>query len=137
MSSILWLHEDALREHPVKADRIIHVWDDAYLQAQNYSLKRLVFLYETLCEIPHVEILYGDTTRILCELAPQKLIIPHTLNPFIRQQAALLSHNTEVEWLAETPFAIIRKPREYRRFFQYWKQAEKTAFLPNAGGDDA
>lgn len=137
MSSILWLHEDALREHPVTADRIIHVWDDTYLQAQNYSFKRLVFLYETLCEIPHVEILYGDTATVFSELAPQTLMIPQTLNPFIHQQAALLSSQTEIEWLAETPFAIIRKPREYRRFFQYWKQAEKTAFLFNAGADHA
>jgi hypothetical protein len=135
MSHILWLHEDALRQNFIQADRTIHIWDDAYLQEQNYSLKRLVFLYETLCELPDVEILHGNTAEILRAVAPQTLMIPETLNPFMREVAASLSATINIKWLAETPFAIIRKPREYRRFFQYWNQAEKAAFLHNGGAD--
>lgn len=133
MSSILWLHEDALRSHPAQADRIIRMWDDAYLQAQNHSFTRLVFIYETLCEISAVKILRGETTGILSGLALQKLMIPYTLNPFIRQQAALLADTTKIEWLQETPFATINKPLHYLRVFPYWKQTQKTAFLRNAG----
>ena len=64
--SLIWLHEDALcASHPVfsaapSVCEAVFVWDDAYLQHAHYSLKRLVFLYETLCELP-VTIIRGHT----------------------------------------------------------------------------
>ena len=57
-SHAIWLHEDMLSTaHPVfeQADfknekpLSFFIWDQEYFKAQNYSLKRLVFLYETLC----------------------------------------------------------------------------------------
>ena len=56
---ILLLHEKALRYRfdlgQTSNDfRAIHIWDDAYYRMQGYSFKRLVFIYETLLELPWV-----------------------------------------------------------------------------------
>ena len=138
--AIVWLHEDALRiTHPVitaaqKGSRIIHIWDDAYLQAAGYSLKRLVFLYETLCELP-LEIIHGNTFDMLQQLDAVEIYIPASVNPFIQEIAGRLSKNRKVILVAEEPFVTLKNQQDFTRFFSYWKKAEKTAFLKNGGGN--
>lgn len=135
---VIWLHEDALRiTHPVFAvapahARVVHVWDDAALQAAEYTLKRLVFLYETLCQLP-LEILHGDTVTVLRGLGTSLLYVPSTTNACIQNTIATLSGDTTIHVIPDEPFADIKKPKDVRRFFQYWKQAEASAFLCDAG----
>ena len=64
---ILLLHEKALRyrfdfDQTSNDFKAIHIWDDAYYRMQRYSFKRLVFIYETLLELP-LEIIHGNTQR--------------------------------------------------------------------------
>lgn len=137
--SVIWLHEDALREnHPVflqaQTSTAIHVWDDAYLQSQNYSLKRLVFLYETLCELP-VEIHTADTLQQLQSLKQHHIYIPYSSNPYIKDIVQKLSNTKTIHWVHETPLARLKTDTPNRKFFQYWKKAEKTVFQHNAGSD--
>ena len=53
-NSLIWIHEDALRiTHPVfklapNGTEALFVWDNPYFQKLDYSLKRLVFIYESL-----------------------------------------------------------------------------------------
>ncbi len=135
--SIVWLHEDALRiTHPVIAAappgaRLIHVWDDAYLQQVGYSFKRLLFLYETLCALP-LEIVHGDTLQMLRSMGAANIYAPATPNPAFQAILQSLPHATVI---ADEPFVRIAKPRDFRRFFQYWGKAEKSAFLINGGAD--
>jgi hypothetical protein len=135
---LIWVHEEALRlSHPVfkavpNGTKAIYVWDDDYFRQANYSLKRLIFIYETLCELP-VDIIHGNTLDVIRELAPPTLYIPATNNPLIVNIIASLEAIVPVKVVEDEAFAAIKKPSEFRRFFQYWNKAEKTAFLHNGG----
>jgi hypothetical protein len=137
---IICLHEDALRStHPVfKAApanaRVIHIWDDTYLRSASYSLKRLVFMYETLCALP-LEILRGDTLEILRNCNASALYIPAAINPVFKSIIDAVSREIKVMVVADEPFVTIAKPSDFTRFFQYWGKAEKSAFLHNGGAN--
>lgn len=138
--TLIWLHEEALRvTHPVfkaapEATRAVFIWDDHYLQKLDYSLKRLVFIYETLCGLP-VDIIRGDTLSSVKELAPTRLFIPGSDKPHIVSMTNVLKTITNVEIIKDEEFAQLRAPRELKRFFKYWSLAEETAFLKNGGID--
>jgi hypothetical protein len=137
---LILLHEDALSAaHPVFAaapqgSRALFIWDDAYWQAGGYSLKRLIFIYETLCELP-VDILHGDTPAVLAQLAPPALYVPTPRSPAAVQLVAEIEKRHTLHRISEAPFATIKKTADFRRFFQYWSKAEKTAFLPGGGAN--
>ncbi len=114
--------------------RVIHIWDDVYLKAQGYSLKRLVFIYETLCALS-IEIVRGDTRAVLESLEASHVYVPHTLNPFIRNVVQHISTSKKVDMVADAPFVVLDKARDFTRFFQYWGKAEKRAFMQNGGAD--
>lgn len=139
---LVWLHEEALRlTHPVfKAApagiRTVYVWDDAYFKTAGYTLKRLIFIYETLCELP-VDIIHADTRGTIAELAPSTLYLPATNNPLLVAVIDSFRAIAPLKIVADEPFAVIKKPTEFRRFFQYWNKAEKTAFLTDGGVDAA
>jgi hypothetical protein len=137
---LIWLHEEALRStHPVftaapKGTKAIFIWDDEYLRQLDYSLKRLVFIYETLCELP-IDILRGDTVSIIKEIAPSLLYIPATNKPHIISIVGNLKSVAKVEMIQDENFAIITKSIDLKRFFPYWNAAQKTAFQKNGGND--
>ncbi|PZP85939.1 MAG: hypothetical protein DI582_04395 [Azospirillum brasilense] len=138
---LILLHDEALRAtHPVFAAapegcRAVFAWDDAYFQKAGYSLKRLVFMYETLCELP-VDLLHASAWDVVQHLAPGRLYIPAASNPLLLGMIDTLRPLAPVTIVAEEPFVTIRKPIDARRFFQYWKKAEKTAFLSHGGAHD-
>jgi hypothetical protein len=137
-SPLIWLHEDALRiSHPVfKAApaqaKAVYVWDDGYFREANYSLKRIVFIYETLCELP-VDIIHGDTFDVIREFTPSSVYVPTTHNPFIMSIVTSLKSIATVHMVEDEAFAAIKRPIQFRRFVQYWNKAEKTAFLHDGG----
>ena len=138
--SIIWLHEDALRiTHPVFKTapanaRIIHIWDDTYLQTAGYSLKRLVFIYETLCALP-VEIIRGDMAEVLGSDDFSDIYVPSSINPTVQKIVKTVSCKKKVTMVAEESFVRITKAKDFTRFFQYWGKAKKSAFLHNGGAD--
>jgi len=138
--ALICLHEEALRmTHPVfnvapTGTKAIYVWDDNYFRTTDYSLKRLIFIYETLCEMP-VDIIRGDTISVIQEMAPSSLFVPATNNPFILSILGDIKSVTKVEIVEDEVFAIMKKPTEARRFFQYWSKVEKSAFQHNGGAD--
>jgi hypothetical protein len=137
---IIWLHEDALRiSHPVfkaaPADaRVIHIWDDAYLRGAGYSLKRLVFIYETLCAMP-LDIMRGDMAAVLSDSNIGDIYMPSSANPTVKNIIETVSREKKVTVVAEEAFVTIFKPKDFTRFFQYWGKAEKSAFQHNGGAD--
>lgn len=135
---LILLHEEALRmTHPVFKDtpsetRAIFVWDDDYFRRTDYSLKRLVFMYETLCELP-IDIIRGNTLDIVRECAPSILYVPATNNPLIVDIIHDLKSAVPVQIIEDEAFAVIKNPTDFKRFFQYWNKAKKSAFIQNGG----
>ena len=140
MTALIWLHEDALRQdHPVYSaagEDIISCffWDEDYLKEMDYGFKRLVFIYETLCELP-VTILHDSTVEGLIRLAEnkscEKIYIPATPNPLLQKIIADLQHLLPVTVVEETPFVSLTKDLDAKRFFHYWKKAKKLAMQPS------
>lgn len=138
---LILLHQEALRRtHPVfdaapAETKAIYIWDDAFLKDANYSLKRLVFVYETLCELP-VDIIRGSTLETILQLAPSMLYIPAANNPLLVGLIDSIKNEVPVKIVEDEPFVTFQRKTDFNRFFQYWNKAEKTAFLLD-GSEDA
>ena len=136
--ALICLHEDALRiTHPIFnvapiGTKAIYVWDDEYLRRANYSLKRLVFIYETLCDLP-VDVVRGATRTVVMAMTPAMLYVPATNNPSLLSLFAGISPATPLTFVDDDIFAVMEKTSEARRFFQYWSKVERSAFLHNGG----
>lgn len=134
--TIIWLHDKALNTEYFKLEEIdenhklIFIWDDEYFKERQYALKRLIFIYECLCELP-LEILHGKTIETLQKLNPDKIIIPHTADTVIKAFIDDISKAFRVTVVKPPEFASIPKGHSFTRFFKYWNKAKKTAFLQN------
>lgn len=135
MNKLIWLHEDCLNgAHNLftGADdaRAVFIWDDAYLDAMHYGLKRRVFIYESLCELP-VEIYVGDTVESLRALAKtaDEIITGKTPNPILKDMMGMLRNDIKLTTIADAPFVQMDSPPDLRRFFKYWNKAKKRAFM--------
>lgn len=137
---LVWLHEEALRAtHPVfnaapDGTRAVFVWDDDYFRKLDYSLKRLVFIYETLCELP-IDIIQGDTKSVIKEISPSRLYAPATNKPHVLAVMNDLKSIADLKVINDEDFVSIQTPADLKRFFKYWSTAEKTAFFKNGGQD--
>ena len=134
--SLIWLHEEALRKsHPVfltapENTQALFIWDDNYFKQRGYSLKRLVFIYETLCTLP-ITIFQGDILDVLTQYNPSILYIPYSYSDFVQNVACKLSGLVKIEWVDDEPFVNLPQKSAFKRFFQYWKKAEKFALTEN------
>ena len=74
------LHEQALYLAPyltaIPNAQFMHIWDDDYYQQRQYTLKRLVFIYESLCE-SNIPIIAGNTLDVIHSRKPTKVYIPN------------------------------------------------------------
>lgn len=133
---IFWLHEKALSgvlSNKLSDDyKLLFIWDDQYFQNRNYSFKRLVFIYETLCDLS-VEIIKGDTLEVMNGLAPAKLTTFFSVDTEIKKITDKLSKNHQVEIIKPQTFVCVDDKLEFKRFFKYWNKAKKTVFLENGG----
>lgn len=132
---IFWIHHLGLRTAPPSesssGDAYIFVWDNQLFERLGYTLKRLVFIYETLCEMP-VHIAHGNTVEILAALPGDDIATWHSDAPDIQDIIGQLeAKNKKVHRLHETPFCSVDPQEEFRRFSKYWPKAEKTALLPD------
>jgi len=141
MSDLIWLHEDALRaDHPVferagPGSSACFIWDEAYLKQMDYGFKRLVFIYETLIELPLI-IFRGDRFDCLSRLAGEgsgRVLVPDTPNPALQQTINCLRRDFEVEVVADRPFVSLAREPDLKRFFRYWNEAHKIAMEPGGG----
>lgn len=131
---IIWIHDKALnKEHKVfkhlkPHTTALYIWDDAYFKSRSYTLKRLIFIYETLSEMP-VEIIRGQTLDVIRSLAPLKITTFFTVDTSINQLITKLSETYAVEIIKPEPFVEIAPKYDFKGFFNYWGKAKKTAFL--------
>ena len=133
---LLYIHEKGLGDNqPIFSrmapnSRALFIWDDAYFKKRNYSLKRLVFIYETLISMP-VEIVLGETSEIVNDLSPKKIITPYTADLELRRLIREISVEFELEFVYPNAFVHIDDNFNFTRFFKYWNKAKKTAFQVN------
>ena len=137
---IIWLHEkglkltDEIKNHQANGTRVIHIWDESYYQKRRYSLKRLIFIYETLAEA-EIEIIKGDTIEIIKTLKADIILTPKPSDRAIKELCNKIATITNLQTLEETAFASIPEGFKFTRFFKYWNKAQKTAFLINGRAD--
>lgn len=135
---IILLHDEALRaNHPVFTaapinTQAIYIWDDEHLKSLNYSLKRLIFIYETMCELP-IDIISGNTIEVIEGLAPARIYFPSTNNPLIVAMLEKIATISPIEIIADEMLSSQQPPNHLRRFSQYWKKIEKNVMQTNGG----
>ena len=134
---LLYIHDKGLGDyHPIFSrmnanSKAVFIWDDAFFKRRCYSLKRLVFIYETLCSMP-IEIYYGDTKNIIKEISPEKILTPFTIDLPIMAIINEISEQFELEFVYPPSFVQIDENIDFIRFFKYWNKAKKTALRKNS-----
>lgn len=134
MSKLFWLHEDTL-SLPDDGDGFF-IWDDDYLQKIDYGFKKLVFIYETLCEMG-IEVYKGPIVetalKVMKDRGADTLHVYRTPNPRLQDMIDKLSDKTSVDVIKPTPFVVLDEDPDLKRFFRYWNKAKKDAFKKDGG----
>ncbi len=120
MNKLFWMHADCLCAPP--SNDAVFVFDDEQLKAAGWGLKRLMFVYECLLELP-VEIRRGPTVQTLLETGAE-LVTVDSPDPWIREQIRQLQLQTTVQVLPPPVFVDLKEPVDLKRFARYWKRAE-------------
>lgn len=135
---IVWLHGGnlnpagpALAAHP--AAPAVWVWDEALLARQRISLKRILFLYESLLELP-VIVRRGDVAVELARFADEHgaTTIATAENPGPRFKAVchqLRERGYTLELHPERPFLAPHARPDLKRFSRYWRVARRYACM--------
>lgn len=140
--SVIWVHGDALSpRHPVflqaSGAPALFVWDDALLQEWRISLKRVLFMYECLLEIP-VTIRRGDVAmevlRFAQEHSAARILTPSSPSPrhrwWCQRIAALMPDTTSLQLVPDEPFVPDDYPYDLKRFSRYWQAARNHVLDP-------
>ncbi len=133
---IIWVHGDcldprgpALMAYP--GAPALWVWDDALLEEYRISLKRIVFLYECLLELP-VTIRRGDVAAEVLAFAAEHradgIVTAESPSPRFRTICEHMRRTLPVAVLPITPFLAYAGKLDLRRFSRYWATAEPYAF---------
>ncbi len=126
---IIWLHGDCLspegpafQAHPEAP--AIWVWDDALIDEWQLSLKRMVFIYECLLELP-VVIRRGD---VAAEVIAFQVVTAESPSPRFQDICREIKLSIPVEVLPSESFVRYDGYIDLKRFSRYWRVAEKYVF---------
>jgi hypothetical protein len=137
---LIWVHGDFLSPNAPTFEqypdaRAVFVFDDELLVFYDISLKRLLFLYESLLELPNLEIRRGDVAEELAaavqEHGADGIVTVYTVAPRFRDILGKLRKEKKlgVEVLDPEPFADLDEETsaklDLRRFSRYWQVASK------------
>ena len=134
--TIIWVHGDCLDPNgPALAAYpgapAIWVWDDALLAEWGLSLKRIVFIYESLLELP-VVIRRGNVAlevrRFAEEHGARRIATAESPSPRFAALCAELRRTHSVEPLPVAPFLPYEGKIDLKRFSRYWGVAERYVF---------
>ncbi|MBZ2183719.1 MAG: hypothetical protein K7J46_03335 [Bryobacter sp.] len=132
MTPLLWLHPDCLSLSSPAWVRYpgapaLFVFDEAEIEAEQWTLKRIAFLYETLLELP-CEIERGSVVERLLARRPARIVTVGSVNPRFRDAVRQLERAVPVEVLPAVPFVDYRGTLDLKRFARYWKRVEPILF---------
>ena len=134
--TIVWVHGDCLSPHnPALRQNAgapaLFVWDEALLAQWQISLKRIVFMYECLLELP-VTIRRGKVVEELCAFAREhgatRIVTTESVSPHFRDLRTQLAKTHELAVLPVEPFVRYGGEFDLKRFARYWKVAEPLAY---------
>jgi hypothetical protein len=137
-NTIIWVHGDCLSsEGPALTTYpgapAIWVWDDALLEQWRISLKRIIFIYECLLDLPII-IRRGDVAAEVAAFAQEhnagRVATAESPSPRFRIIQHELARTLTVETLPVAPFLAYDRPLDLKRFSRYWKIAEQYVFKP-------
>lgn len=135
---LVWAHGDNLnpispvfKKYP--ESKALWIWDKNYQQDPQISFKRVVFIYESLLELP-VQIISGDTQELLAtrakEIGATKIATMDSPCPeFNSVRRKLESKGMSFEVLKEEPLLKAYGQFDMKRFSRFWKRVEKYAYL--------
>jgi hypothetical protein len=133
MPSIVWFNEDGLNpEHQMVKDypdaAKVYIFDVPYLKQWNISKHRVQFIYESLLEIPGIQIYKGETVAILGELVrslnPSEVVTTETPNHIIKRWQEELQQKVDLVTYPEIyPVTDTSSPR---RFSRYWNKHDRA-----------
>lgn len=135
-NAVVWVHGDCLRPgNPALAAApgapAIFVFDDALLDTYAVTLKRLVFLYECLLELP-VTIRRGDVAEQVLAFAhdhgAERILTTPSPAPRFLEIGQRLDAELPVTVVPEVPFLAYDGHLDLRRFSRYWKVAQRYAY---------
>ena len=129
---IAWMHPDCLRAGWFRPDdQAVFIFDDEYLTASGWGLKRILFVYETLLELP-VAIHRGPTIPALAALITSSqatgVVTAETPDPWLRKRIGALSGLsglTTVDIVPAPSFVELPGNIDLKRFSRYWAKAER------------
>jgi deoxyribodipyrimidine photo-lyase len=112
----------------------LFVVDEAWLAAERPALKRLVFIWECLADLPGVEVRVGDPAALLparaADLGCDGVVVADTPCPRVRRAAAAIGGTTPVGVEAWPRFCDASAVRDLTRFSRYWHQVKSSALRP-------
>jgi hypothetical protein len=133
---IVWVHGDclsptnpALLAYP--GAPALFVFDEALIASWRLSLKRIVFMYECLLEMP-VTIRKGDVVEQLTLFAEahgvRRIVTTPSPSPRFTAICAILRQKCEVEIVEGEPFLDYSGKLDLARFSRYWQTAKDHLF---------
>ena len=133
---IVWVHEEslgpanpALQDYPDAA--AVFVFDEAWINNQHISRKRLGFLYENCLELP-VTLRKGDVAAEVLGFARRHgadgIVTTAAVDPRLKRVAAALERELPLVILDGEPFVALPRPPRLGRFSRYWREAEPVVW---------
>ncbi|HEY9643084.1 MAG TPA: hypothetical protein V6C57_21525 [Coleofasciculaceae cyanobacterium] len=137
MPALLWFNEDGLNpDHPMVSDYAdapkVYIFDLNYLQQWNIAKHRVQFIYESLLEIPDIQIYKGETIAILQQLVQalqvNQVVTTETPNHIIKGWQQDLQRTVKLVTYPE--FFPVEDQSSPRRFARYWRKHERSWLTP-------
>ncbi|MEM9351495.1 MAG: hypothetical protein AAGA92_00635 [Planctomycetota bacterium] len=130
-NAVLWVHDEMLSPQWLVEDRpAVFVFDEDWIRDERLSLKRIVFLYECLLEMPGVEVRKGRVEQEVQAFADRHgadtIYTASSPLPRIKRQGVSLS----VEWIPPEEIVSLPAETDLKRFSRYWRRAEKQVLRP-------
>ena len=133
---ILWVHEEALgpanpalQYYPDAPG--LFVFDDAWIQEQAISRKRIGFLYESALSLP-LTLRRGDVASEVLRFAQRHgadaVVTSAVVDPRLQRIAAAIDRELPLWMLDPDPFVSLAKPPRLGRFSRYWREAEAVVW---------
>lgn len=129
---VVWVHADCLSpQHPALLAYpdapALFVWDEALLSNLRISLKRIVFIYECLLELP-VSIRRGDVAAEVLAFASEQqadgVVTSASPSPRFAAISTRIAAQRPLRALPVEPFVHVEQRLDLARFSRYWRAVE-------------